>query len=83
MSSSLLRFGSFAVIFVFLMNFLLAVLPAFGQADNNNRANIDEKYKWNLQDIYPSMEAWQKDKEKLKERLKKVGEFKGQLGISG
>ncbi len=83
MSSSLLRFGSFAVILVFLMNFLLAVLPAFGQADDKDRANIDEKYKWNLQDIYPSMEAWQKDKEKLKERLKKVGEFKGQLGISG
>jgi hypothetical protein len=39
MSSSLLRFGSFAVILVFLMNFLLAVLPAFGQADDTPARN--------------------------------------------
>jgi oligoendopeptidase F len=83
MSSSLLRFGSFAVILVFLMNFLLAVFPAFGQADDKDRANIDEKYKWNLDEIYPSVEAWQKSKEGFKESLNKISQFKGQLGISG
>jgi len=79
MSRSLIRFGTFAVILVFLMN----ILPAFGQADDKDRANIDEKYKWNLEDIYPSHDAWQKDKDKLKERLKKISEFKDQLGLSG
>ncbi len=79
MSRSLIRFGTFAVIFIFLMN----VFPAFGQTDDKDRANTDEKYKWNLADIYPSDEAWQQDKEKLKERFNKISEFKGQLSLSG
>jgi len=79
MRSNLFRVGTFAVIYIFLLN----VLPTFGQADNKDRANIADKYKWNLQDIYPSLDEWQKDKEGLKERFNKVGEFKGQLGISG
>jgi oligoendopeptidase F len=83
MTGSILRFGTFAVILIFLMNFLLSALPAFGQSDKNERDNIDEKYKWNLDEIYPSVEAWQKDKEKIKERLPQITKFKGQLGVSG
>ena len=79
MSNNLLRFGVFMVILVFLMN----TFPAFGQTDDKDRANIGEKYKWNLADIYPTVEDWKKDKDNLKKRLKKIGEFKGQLGISG
>jgi oligoendopeptidase F len=79
MGSNLLRFGSFVIIFTFMLN----VISSFGQGDDKDRANIDEKYKWNLEDIYPSEEAWQKDKDRLKERLKKVGDFKGQLSVSG
>jgi len=83
MSSGIMRFGTFTVIFIFLLNFLLAVIPAIGQSNENDRANIDEKYKWNLKDIYPSIEAWQKDKENLKKSINKISEFKGQLGKSG
>jgi len=79
MSNNLLRFGAFMVILFFLMN----VFPAFAQTDGKDRANLDDKYKWNLADIYPSVEDWKKDKDNLKESLKKIGEFKGQLGISG
>jgi oligoendopeptidase F len=83
MIGSILRMGTFAVILIFLMNFLLSALPAFGQSDESDRDNIDEKYKWNLDEIYPSVEAWQKDKEKIKGRLPQITKFKGQLGVSG
>ena len=71
MSSNFLRFGSSVVIFTFMLN----VLPALGQVADKDRAGIDEKYKWNLEDIYPSMEAWQKDKDGLKERMKEISAF--------
>jgi oligoendopeptidase F len=79
MGEKLLSLGVFTLIFVFFMT----VFPAFGQTEDKDRANIDEKYKWNLADIYPSVEAWQQDKEKLVERFKKISEFKGQLSLSG
>jgi oligoendopeptidase F len=83
MSSGLMRLGGFAVILIFLLNILLAALPAFGQSDKNDRSNIDGKYKWNLEEIYPSVEAWHADKEKIRGKLAEVTKFKGQLGVSG
>lgn len=79
MSEKLLSIGVFTLIFVFCMT----VFPAFAQADDKDRANIDEAYKWNLKDIYPTVDAWQKDKAKIKERMKTISEFKGQLSVSG
>ncbi len=83
MNSGIMRFGTFAVIFIFLLNFLLAVIPAFGQSDDKDRENIDEKYKWDLTEIYPSIEAWKKDKERIKGQMAEISKYKGQLGTSG
>lgn len=44
-----------------------------------DRASIDKKYKWNLEDIYVSWDEWQKDFEKLQELLKEAPKFKGQI----
>lgn len=43
------------------------------------RDEIDQKYKWNLNDIYPSWEAWESDLENLKLLMKNIQNFKGKL----
>lgn len=58
---------------LFLSLFLCS--NSFGQKD---RSEIDDKYKWNLTDLYPSDEAWEHAKEKLVE-LTTIEKFKGTL----
>ncbi len=46
------------------------------------RKHVEDKYKWNLADIYPSVEAWQADVDMLNTEVEKLAEFKGKLGES-
>lgn len=46
------------------------------------RSEIDAKYKWNLTDLYPSVDAWQKAKQDLADRLPKLEAHRGKLGGS-
>lgn len=46
------------------------------------RNEIPEKFKWSLEDIYPSDEAWEKDFEKLKLMPEKISAYKGRLAES-
>lgn len=46
------------------------------------RSDIDDKYKWNLEDMYADLDAWEKDFNYVKENLSRLGEFKGRLGES-
>ncbi|MCK4655476.1 MAG: oligoendopeptidase F, partial [candidate division Zixibacteria bacterium] len=46
------------------------------------RADIDDKYKWNLADIYQTEDDWRADYEKAKSLIEKAGEFSGKLGDS-
>ena len=46
------------------------------------RDQVEEKYKWNLSDIYPSVDAWQADINMLKTEVEKLADFKGTLGES-
>ena len=56
---------------------LLAIIAAvFGQYE---RDQIDDIYKWNLTDIYPSDEAWNTAKEALVREMEKIDVFKGTL----
>ena len=41
----------------------------------SSRESIDNKYKWNLSDIYPNWESWEKDLENLKEIIKEIPTF--------
>lgn len=43
------------------------------------RNEIDDKYKWKLEDIYQSDEDWEKDFSKVKDSLKKLSNFQGNL----
>ena len=51
-------------------------------AQERDRAKIDDKYKWNLADLYPSDDAWRAAKDKLPPEIAKLGAFKGTLGSS-
>src|SRR5215472_13001477 len=48
-------------------------------AQERDRANIPDKYKWNLADLYPSDAAWRAAKEAFAAELPSIGKFKGRL----
>jgi oligoendopeptidase F len=73
--------------FVFALFLILifacgSFIPAYAGDDERDRANIEEKYKWNLKDLYPSLNDWNKAKDKIAKRFSEIGEFKGTLGQS-
>ena len=46
------------------------------------RDSIEEKYKWNLKDLYLSDDAWEKDIEKVNQLIEKSKEYSGKLASS-
>ncbi|MCX8129804.1 MAG: oligoendopeptidase F [Clostridia bacterium] len=44
------------------------------------REEIDNRYKWKLEDIYESIEKWEEDFKTVKQLLGKVAAFRGHLG---
>jgi oligoendopeptidase F len=61
---------------------VLACLAVGTPAQERDRAKIDDKFKWNLTDLYASDEAWRSAKEELVPEIAKAGAFKGTLGSS-
>src|SRR5215203_3192533 len=55
-------------------------LPAIAQ--ERDRAQIADRYKWNLTEIYPSADTWRAAQERLQRELPKIGAFKGTLASS-
>ncbi|RKY93690.1 MAG: oligoendopeptidase F, partial [Ignavibacteriae bacterium] len=60
----------------------LAGFIATGLTQTLERKDVADKYKWNLADIYPTVEAWQADVDMLNTEVEKLAEFKGKLGES-
>lgn len=46
------------------------------------REEIDDKYKWNLQDIYPDEIKWKEDYDWIQNNLHRYKEYEGKLGTS-
>lgn len=46
------------------------------------REDIDKKYKWNLEEYYPSWEVWDRELAQTRELMKKVPEYKGKVKYS-
>lgn len=46
------------------------------------REDIDKKYKWNLEEYYPSWEVWDRELAQTRELMKKVPEYKGKIKYS-
>jgi oligoendopeptidase F len=47
-----------------------------------DRAKVPDQYKWNLADIYPSLDAWRAEKDRIRAELPKIRAFAGKLGSS-
>lgn len=62
---------------------ILLTIPLFAQSEIPQRSDIDDEYKWNLEDIYPSIENWEDDYKFVESNLGKFDEFRGNLGKSG
>ena len=65
---------------ILLASVLLCKTPALAQI--RQRADIDAKYTWKLEDLYPSIEAWTKARDELAGKFDKVLTFKGKLSSS-
>jgi len=68
----------------FYFSFILLVCLSFVQqiaADPNllNREDIENKYKWDLSDIYPDWNAWEKDMVKIEALMNQFTTLKGTL----
>lgn len=46
------------------------------------RSEIDPQYKWKLEDMYPTIDAWEKDFEFLKANYSRLDQFRGKLTSS-
>ncbi len=62
---------------------VLIAVPLFAQSDIPQRGDIDKEYKWNLADIYPTIEDWEADYHYVEANLGKFDIFRGKLGNSG
>lgn len=47
------------------------------------RSEVDPKYKWKLEDIYATNDAWDADFKRAQDMVPRVASFKGKLGTSG
>lgn len=62
---------------------ILFTIPLFAQSDIPQRSDIADEYKWNLTDIYQSIENWESDYAFAESNLDKFSEFRGKLSKSG
>jgi len=60
----------------------LAMATLVGVAQQQERSQIPDKYKWDLSKIYPSDQAWRAAKDALVAELPKIAAYKGTLGSS-
>ena len=65
-----------------LVGVLWVALAVGAIAQERTRETIDEKYKWNLADLYPSDAAWRAEKDRLVSTLGEAKAFAGTLGQS-
>lgn len=58
---------------------LLALSHQQAAAQTRDRSQVDPKYQWQLEDIYPTLVAWTQAKETLAGEFDAVLQYKGQL----
>src|SRR5258706_7597762 len=60
----------------------IALLTITTGAQERDRANTPDQYKWNLADLYPNEAAWRAAKEKLAADIPQIKAFEGKLASS-
>jgi oligoendopeptidase F len=61
---------------------VIASATLVGVAQQQERAQVPDRYKWDLSQIYPSDQAWRAAKDALVAELPKLAAYKGTLGSS-
>lgn len=64
------------------MTFVIGLMTTNNIMAQKQRFEIDDKYKWNVTDLYTSVEEWNKQLKDVVERSKKVVDFKSRIGRS-
>jgi oligoendopeptidase F len=67
---------------VIVISVLMIMTNSEVASQTAERAAIDLKYTWKLEDIYASDTEWQKAKDKLKSEIDRFDKYKGRLGSS-
>lgn len=67
----------FLSLIIFLFVFTSSIL-----SQTKERSEIPEGSKWNLTDLYPDINAWDKEMNSIAERILKLPEYQGRLGES-
>ena len=67
---------------IILLITVVTFSPARVLAQTRERADISDKYKWNLEDLYSSDDAWNQAKQELVAQFDEVSGFKGKLANS-
>ncbi|MDT8301938.1 MAG: hypothetical protein RQ760_10680, partial [Sedimentisphaerales bacterium] len=60
---------------IFLLNTVISFSPTQVLAQTRERAEISDKYKWNLEDLYSSDEEWNAAKQELVAKFDQVSEY--------
>lgn len=80
----MMRFKSPSTSMLVLALFVMVIVGTQVLADGKipQRSEIDDKYKWKVEDIYPNVEAWEADFEFLKNSIGSFEQYKGHLADS-
>jgi oligoendopeptidase F len=61
---------------------LLIFSPTRTQSQTRERSEVPTEYKWKLEDLYPTEQAWNRSKEKLVSRFNEIEKYEGKLADS-
>jgi oligoendopeptidase F len=68
------------------INLASAIIIVFSQTDvlsqTRERSEVATEYKWNLEDLYPSVQAWKDARDKIASQFNEVEKFRGKLSKS-
>jgi oligoendopeptidase F len=76
------RISTRFIMFILILLMVAWIFPVYGGPTAKERTDIEAKYKWNLGDIYPSVESWQKEKKQITASLTNIEKYKGKLTSS-
>jgi oligoendopeptidase F len=77
-----MRISRTSAVRALVSSLLIAALALIGAAQERDRSKIPDKFKWNLADIYPDLNAWRGAKERISAEIPKIRGFQGKLASS-
>ncbi|MCP4566439.1 MAG: oligoendopeptidase F [FCB group bacterium] len=82
MNPSQLNWKTAALTLIIALTLTIGTALAEDQSSLPQRGDIEDKYKWKVEDIYPDLATWEADFEKLKAGITEFEQYKGHLSDS-